>query len=221
MSKLRLHRVLYSTRAEGPGLRSVLWVQGCSRHCPGCAVPWTWDPNEGTLYGTGGLAEKILAVSEIEGITYLGGEPFEQAAALAVLAEKLREAGLSVLTFTGFLLEELREADRPDWNALLATTDLLIDGPFERDKLSMARPWVGSSNQRFHFLTPRYADLRDRLARLPNRVEVRLAHDGSVEMNGMAAPEIWAGLAALLRGDPDISVDKEPQAQAYSPKLGG
>lgn len=143
----------------------------------------------GKLVDSATMARQILAGPEIEGVTFLGGEPFAQAAALGDLGSRLRQHGLSVVTFTGYELEYLQSAARSDYAALLAVTDLLIAGPFQRERRDFSRPWVGSANQSFHFLTPRYAHLADQLGQIPNRVEVRLHPDGRIEINGLAAPE--------------------------------
>ncbi|HET7231092.1 MAG TPA: 4Fe-4S single cluster domain-containing protein [Longimicrobium sp.] len=193
--RLRLHRFLPFTRAEGPGDRACLWVQGCPIRCAGCAVPWTWDEDAGEWVDVDDLAARVLAGPTVEGITFLGGEPFVQAAALARLGERLRAEGLSVMTFTGYTLEALRRARRADYDALLAVTDLLMDGPFVQSRLDLSRPWVGSANQRFHFLTERYRHLEAELASIPNRLEIRLHPDGRFEVNGMITQ---AGLHALL-----------------------
>lgn len=192
---LRIHRFLPFTRAEGPGNRACLWVQGCSVHCSGCAVPWTWDPTAGTVVESASLAEQIIGQEDIEGVTFLGGEPFDQAAALAALGNQIRAARLSVMTFTGYELENLQRANRKDWNSLLAVTDLLIDRPFRKELLDLSRPWVGSKNQRYHFLSDRYQDLESELNQIPNRLEVRLQSDGQVLINGMATS---ADLETLL-----------------------
>lgn len=194
-TRLRIHRFVPFTRAEGPGERACLWVQGCPIRCAGCAVPWTWDADAGEWMDVGALAEHILGGPPVEGVTFLGGEPFEQAAGLAELGGILRGAGLSVLTFSGYTLEKIRRAGRADWDALLGVTDLLIDGPFVRGRLDLSRPWVGSSNQRYHFLTDRYRHLEPELSSIPQRLEVRVHPDGRLEINGMITD---ADLAALL-----------------------
>jgi anaerobic ribonucleoside-triphosphate reductase activating protein len=129
----------------------------------------------------------------VEGVTLLGGEPFEQAAPLARFADALRAAGLSVMTFTGYELPQLRQwaLMRPDVAALLEATDLLADGPYLRDRPDTARPWVGSTNQGLHALTDRYADEISHLSRHADRLEVRVESDGTVSVNG------WAELAVL------------------------
>ncbi|GAA0135217.1 hypothetical protein YSY43_20570 [Paenibacillus sp. YSY-4.3] len=132
------------------------------------------------------LAEQILQGPEVEGVTFLGGEPFAQARALAQLGGILKNEGLSVMNFTGYLIENLRGSGNQDYLDLLAVTDLLIDGPFQKESLDTSRPWVGSSNQRYHFLSDRYLHLQDQLTEIPNRLEVRLAPDGRVKVNGLA-----------------------------------
>ena len=197
-AQLRILRFLPSTTAEGPGRRAALWVQGCSIRCPGCFNRHSWPERGGTLVGWAALAERIVAVDGIEGLTLLGGEPFDQAAPVARLAEAVRARGLGVMTFTGYTLEALRGAGRPEHEALLAATDLLVDGPYLADRPERRRPWVGSSNQRFHFLTARYAALEAEWEAIPNRLEVRIRRDGLTQVNGFAPVD---RLEALLDAD--------------------
>jgi anaerobic ribonucleoside-triphosphate reductase activating protein len=119
----------------------------------------------------------------------VGGEPFDQATALAEFARLVRKQGLSVVTFTGYELEQIIAADRDDWLELLRLTDLLLDGPFRVNLADVSRPWVGSKNQRFHFLTDRYRHLEAQLTELPNRLEIRIESDGRIQINGMASSE--------------------------------
>lgn len=74
---LRVHRFLPFTRAEGPGNRACVWVQGCPIRCPGCFNPGTWPTGGGEEVAVEDLADRILDVKDIEGVTFLGGEPFE------------------------------------------------------------------------------------------------------------------------------------------------
>jgi anaerobic ribonucleoside-triphosphate reductase activating protein len=185
--QVRVHRFLPFTRVEGPGNRACLWVQGCPIHCPGCAVPWTWPNAGGTLIPVAELIDRILSGPRVEGITLVGGEPFSQAAALAELGHAVREAGLSVMTFTGYVLEKIVASGRKDWLDLLSVTDLLLDGPFRADLIDFSRPWVGSKNQRFHFLTERYQHLKKDISSIPNRLEIRIQKSGQVLINGMAS----------------------------------
>lgn len=183
--KLRIHRFLSTTNVEGPGKRACIWVQGCSRHCPGCAAPSTWEKDKGHEIDIKDLAYKILNGPQIEGVTFVGGEPFEQAEALGKLGIMLKKENLSIVTFTGYLLEELQKSMDDGIKNLLNATDILIDGPFIKEKKDLSRPWVGSSNQRYHFLTDRYEYLKNNLFEIKNQIEVRVDSQGKILINGM------------------------------------
>ncbi len=186
--RLRIDRFLPRTRVEGPGERACIWVQGCSIRCPGCAVPWTWPRDGGTERAVEELAETIINGPAIEGVTFMGGEPFEQAEALAALAARVRRVGLSIVTFSGYEFDVIQRSMDAGWRRLVASTDLLIAGPYVGEKATLARPWIGSSNQTYHFLTPRYRNLEDRLGEFEfqNAIEIRVRPGGEVFINGMA-----------------------------------
>lgn len=179
--KLRVFNIVKNTRVEGPEIRYCIWVQGCSRHCRGCQAVHTWPHNGGILYETSEIIEDIMSQKAIEGVTFLGGEPFEQAEALGIIAEAVKKSGLGVVCFTGGLLEELQK-DKTN-KRLLDNTDLLIDGEFMIDKVDYSRPWCGSSNQRYHFLTDRYNE--EIFTKYKNKVEVNISKSGVIFMNGM------------------------------------
>jgi anaerobic ribonucleoside-triphosphate reductase activating protein len=147
----------------------------------------------------------------LEGVTFTGGEPFAQARPLANLGRLCREAGLSVVAYTGYEYGCIRRSKRTDWRGLLEVTDLLLAGPFRRDLADCSRPWVGSSNQEFVFLTDRYRLLESRLAAIPNRTELRVGAGGTVSMNGMApeadvrgAHQALADLGVRLHNDRSV-----------------
>lgn len=179
--KLRVFNILKHTRVEGPDTRYCIWVQGCSRHCRGCQAPHTWSHSGGTLIEVKDIIKDIKSQTGIEGVTFLGGEPFEQAEVLGIIAEEVQKSGLGVLCFTGDLLENLKQD--PVNKKLLDNIDLLIDGEFRIDKLDYSRPWCGSSNQRYHFLTDRYNE--EIFTKYKNKVEVNISTSGEVFMNGM------------------------------------
>lgn len=191
---LRVARIESATTAEGPGVRWALWLQGCSIACSGCCNPHLWDHSGGVATDVGTLIDSMLS-SPVEGISLLGGEPFEQAVGTAELAAAAQSAGLGVVTYTGFRLELLRRSQDPGVHALLEATDLLVDGPFLQERLDTTRPWVGSTNQRFIHLTDRY---RDAVAGQRDRVEIRLRRDGSVSLNGWPESALIDSLEDLL-----------------------
>lgn len=180
---LDVYKILKKTTVEGPGTRFCIWVQGCKRHCPGCFAKETWAFGIGQKYSVEELFEQIKSEKDIEGVTFLGGEPFEQAKELAKLSNLVKNTGLSVLCFTGYTIEGLRAKKSEDVEAFLGNIDLLIDGGFERENFDLSRPWVGSSNQRYLYLTDTYSP--EIIKTYKNKVEARISPDGRLEFNGM------------------------------------
>ncbi len=137
---------------DGPGLRFVLFVQGCPRHCPGCHNPETLPFGVGTKMSVEEVFEKICSNPLVTGVTFSGGEPFCQAVSLAQLGRKIREKldGVDIACYTGFTFEELLDKSHSDAGIkeLLEVSDVLIDGPFVCGKTSMDAAFRGSFNQR-------------------------------------------------------------------------
>jgi len=171
------------SRANGPGLRSVLWVQGCPFRCPGCFNPEFWPFTGGQRGAVGELAERLLAEPDTEGVSFSGGEPFAQALPLAQVAERARAAGKGILVFTGFSVAALRASDQPGVRRLLAATDLLVAGPYEQERPCRHHPLLASANQNLVYLTGRYRD--QNLG--PRRVEYRIGAQGVVTVTGFPA----------------------------------
>jgi len=192
---LRIATIVDDTRAEGPGRRWALWVQGCSIRCPGCCNPEMFDERRGEPAELAALAARIdrARARGVEGVTFLGGEPFEQAAGLAALARHARELGMTVMVFSGYALDQLRA--RPDAAELLALTDLLVDGPYDRTQPEPTPPagrrWIGSANQQMHFLTAAYSP-EDPQMRDANTIEIRLIN-GALVINGWPSADQLVG----------------------------
>lgn len=186
----QIAQVVPATDAEGPGTRFAVWFQGCPLRCPGCCNPEFLPFRGGETRAVADLTAAIAATPGLEGITLLGGEPFAHAAAGAALADFARQRGLTVMVFSGYTIEEIRALPDPAAAALLGLTDLLVDGPYLRDEPDTERRWVGSRNQRVHFLTDRYrAD--DPRWRERNTLEIRVAVSAGqtgVSVNGFPAP---------------------------------
>jgi len=176
MKPLRIARFVEATRAEGPGLRSALWLQGCTLRCPGCCNPEMFDPKAGDPVETAEILQWIESAKSIHGVvglTLLGGEPTEQAPALVSLVQQVRSLGLEILLFTGNTLEDLRVSPDLAVRELLLHIDTLVDGPYLKEKNGSSRRWIGSSNQRVHSLTSR-SMASDPGWSLPNTLELRL-----------------------------------------------
>ena len=180
---MKIYRIIKNTTVEGPGKRFCIWVQGCSRHCQGCFAKETWDFSLGVSYSVSELFEMIKKQNNIEGVTFLGGEPFEQKDELLELIKLVKCENLSVVCFTGFTIEDLKSKNDSVINELLGNIDLLIDGGFEIQNFDLSRPWVGSSNQRYIFLSNRYN--YSQIMEYKNKIEMRIASNGELLINGM------------------------------------
>ena len=143
---LRVAGVIEESIVDGPGLRFVLFLQGCRTHCKGCQNPQTWDFEGGTAVSAEDILNRIQGDPLVHGITFSGGEPFEQAAALVPLAEELKRRGYHLMAFSGYTFEQLLE--KPSCRDLLSLLDLLVDGPFVEEQKSLELRFRGSRNQR-------------------------------------------------------------------------
>lgn len=132
---------------DGPGLRFAIFCQGCPHRCDGCHNPQTLPFEGGTPLSADALYAEIKKYPLCRGVTFSGGEPFSQAKALLPLAHKLRHDGYELAAYTGFYYDGLQNGSDAQ-KELLALLDVLIDGPFEKDKHSGRLLFKGSTNQR-------------------------------------------------------------------------
>lgn len=147
---LRIAGTVNDSIVDGPGIRFTVFTQGCPHHCPGCHNPQTHDFNGGMITDTAVIIDKILENPLLDGVTFSGGEPFCQCEPLCEIAEKVKKAGLDIVTFTGFTFEQLTEQsdDVNMYAKLLGYTDILIDGRFIEAEKSLDASFRGSLNQR-------------------------------------------------------------------------
>lgn len=180
-ARLRVHDFVPSSKANGPGERAVLWVQGCSLGCEGCFNPETHRRVGGKEVPVDGLVERLDALpSFIEGLTVSGGEPFQQRHAVEQLLRHVRtQTSLSVLVFTGYAWDEIQQM--PDIEQILSCIDVLVAGRYNTEQ-RVAGELRGSANQTVHFLSDRYAqtDVRE----VP-QAEVVIEPDGEVTLSGI------------------------------------
>lgn len=183
---LSVAQIVASTEAEGPGRRFALWFQGCPLRCPGCCNPEMLPFSGGTPMTVREVLHQLDAVhaESVEGITLLGGEPLAHASGAVILARQARARGLSTMVFSGFTLEEACAMSDPAVVELIGLTDILVDGPYVRELPDTTRRWIGSTNQRIHFLTDRYRF--DSAWEKPNTLEIRL-EQGQLTVNGFPA----------------------------------
>ena len=189
--ELSLASVVDHTEAEGPGVRFAIWTQGCPLACPGCCNPHLWSAKGGATWTTKALLARIMASKanrpRLEGISLIGGEPFEQDAPLAKLAKDVRAAGLSVMAYSGYTIEELKARD----SLLLSELDLLVDGRYVQELRTTTRRFVGSTNQVLHFLSGFYAPDDPRFSE-DNTAEIHFDHRGQIQVVGFPFDSVAA-----------------------------
>ena len=150
--------IKYCDVANGPGVRTSLFVSGCSHHCPGCFNEIAWDFNYGKPFTQDTIDSIIesLKPDYIQGLTLLGGEPFEYSnqKGLLPLVRQVREVlpQKDIWCFTGFLFDkDIIENMCKRWketNELLSYIDVLVDGRFVEELKNLNLKFKGSENQR-------------------------------------------------------------------------
>lgn len=150
MAQIRIAGVVPESVVDGPGFRYTIFTQGCSHNCKGCHNPQTHDFDGGYLADTDDLFSEMMSDPLIRGMTFSGGDPFEQPASLAELAVKVHAAGKDIICYTGYTYEQLIEKSAEDHSImdLLRETDVLIDGPFILEQRNLELKFRGSGNQR-------------------------------------------------------------------------
>ncbi len=146
---ISLHRIYHNSVVDGPGRRSVIQVAGCSIRCPGCYVPETHSRHNGKQVSISSILEEILSKRhENDGVTILGGEPFDQSNSVAELVLRLKSYNFHIVVYTGYTSEKLIAKSDFDIRFILSHIDTLIDGPFDSSLIFQAGEYRGSSNQR-------------------------------------------------------------------------
>ena len=146
--KLRIAGIVDDSVVDGDGMRLTVFTQGCPHHCAGCHNPDTHSFDGGRETDTADILAKMAANPLLNGITFSGGEPFQQPAPLARLAADVHARGLDVWSYSGFTLEELAARHDPAIDALLREIDVLVDGRYEEAQRDLTLRFRGSKNQR-------------------------------------------------------------------------
>ena len=150
MTKIRVSGISRESIVDGPGIRTVVYAQGCPHHCPHCHNPSTWDFEGGYELDMDDIVGLVMETGLLRGVTLSGGEPFMQAESLAELANRIKALGMDVVTYTGYTFEELMEMGQKDPSVarLLNHTDILVDGPYRHEERDLSLAFRGSKNQR-------------------------------------------------------------------------
>lgn len=150
MRDIRLSGVIKESIVDGPGIRYVVFTQGCPHKCEGCHNPSTHDFNAGYIKNTEDIYNDIIKNPMIKGVTMSGGEPFAQPYAVYDLVSKLKDNGYHIMSYSGYTFDEIYEKSMYDdiYLKLLEKIDVLVDGRFELQKKDLTLKFRGSSNQR-------------------------------------------------------------------------
>lgn len=144
--KIQIAGVIRESIVDGKGMRYVIFAQGCHHNCKGCHNPETHDPNGGQTTDTAKIIADIKKQHSICGVTFSGGEPFEQAAEFTEIAATCHMMGYDIWCYTGYTYEQLY--GNADAMPLLREVDILVDGPFILEQRNAGLPFRGSENQR-------------------------------------------------------------------------
>ena len=149
-TKLRVAGIVKESIVDGPGIRLVVFAQGCAHNCEGCHNPHTHSFNVGNLIDIEEILNEIKSNPLLDGITLSGGEPFEQANAFAELSKKAKKEGYNIISYTGYTYEHIlsHSDEKNKWLEFLEEIDILIDGRFELSRKNMLLKYRGSENQR-------------------------------------------------------------------------
>ena len=148
-NELRIAGIIRESIVDGPGIRFVVFTQGCFHACPGCQNPDTHDPDGGKTVTIEKIISEIKKNPLLAGITISGGEPFLQAEECALLANEVKKLGLGVIAYTGYTVEELLGGiEKSGWRRLLLNCDTLVDGEFIESEKNLLLKFRGSNNQR-------------------------------------------------------------------------
>jgi anaerobic ribonucleoside-triphosphate reductase activating protein len=189
---IRMNKAHFPVTVLGPGRRIGLWLQGCSIRCPGCVSRDTWDAAETSATDVDAVLAwcRALAPQAPNGITITGGEPFDQAAALTMLLDGLREwratARLSfdILCYSGYPMRVLTRR----YAYVLARLDAVAPEPYVIGQPA-TDPLIGSQNQRVIPLTgfgrERYGATRNEQS--AKRIQLAVS-DGAVWLIGIPRP---------------------------------
>ncbi len=145
---VRIAGVVRESIVDGPGIRFVVFTQGCPHHCPGCHNPESHDPAGGYDCDIEKILTEIKKDPLLKGVTFSGGEPFDQPEPLAELAAEIKKLELDLFIYTGYLFEDLQGRRDPATDRLISLADYIVDGPFLLSQRSLELKFRGSKNQR-------------------------------------------------------------------------
>ncbi len=184
--------------ANGPGKRTVIWLQGCNKRCKDCYNPEMWSFDSKVMFSAEDLTQIITQnklKNGIEGITLSGGEPLLQASQLLPVLRMVKETGLSILCYTGFDLDAIPK----EYEEFLKLVDVLISGPYISSFNSELFPLVGSSNKNVKLLTKRY-NIQDF-----ENVRIEILLDDTIEITGFPPNEFIDAIKRIIEPKEELN----------------
>jgi anaerobic ribonucleoside-triphosphate reductase activating protein len=216
-----IHGKVNNSEVNGPGSRAVLWFQGCSLACKGCWNPETHSFDLKKDVSIGEIQDWIAGLKDVEGITFSGGEPMQQAPYLYVLSAWIRSnrPDLSIGVYTGYSKKELENGtfkwksaydaewvrgSKQLWTAIKEQIDFAVVGRYVETMACHDEPLRGSRNQEVLFYTERYkeSDLSEQTA------EINVGVDGLIQITGYPTVEFLD----VMSEKPIRSMDRQPVA---------
>lgn len=148
---MQVLKIIEETMADGPGLRTSVYLAGCNHKCKGCHNPESWDFNQGEFFTPIDLAKKLLE-NKYTNITFSGGDPLYQIEDLVECCKYIKEnSDKNIWVYTGFSLEQV--IDMPLFNKILPYIDTIVTDPYIEAMRDTTLKFKGSSNQRITNIT--------------------------------------------------------------------
>lgn len=185
---IRLGHIVEHTEIYGPGIRAAIWVKGCTLACKGCWNTQYWPAKGGELIPVMELHQRLMNIEDIEGITLLGGEPLQQSPQVLELIKLQKEAGRTIMLYSGYEKEELDEIQAK----CVDLSDLVILGRYREDLRNTSLRWRGSENQVLYSPTGRY-DIGSILDG-DNEVSVHIDQQGQISIHGYPDDDVLSNL---------------------------
>ena len=181
---MNVARILYPIQVLGPGNRIGIWLCGCPHHCEGCSNPELWYTSEEYEIEENDLISAIYSISEshvVDGFTFTGGEPFQQAQSLKKIIEKIKRISTDILVYSGYTLLELKEKKDENIDFILNNVAVLIDGKYINE-LNSELPLRGSSNQKIWIFDADYEEKYREIMNQPNKIQNFMSKDGIISV---------------------------------------
>lgn len=185
-SHLNVAAFLENSAIYGPGNRFVIWFQGCSLGCEGCWNKELWSFDDNLLFTPQQILEKVQEEEGIEGVTFLGGEPLDQAEYLLILAKLLKKNGFSIMLYTGYEESEISGTVKED---IFSMSDIVVSGRYVESLRSVYLKWRGSLNQKIIFKSDMYRDYEYLVENRENDVEIHIDETGEITIAGYPEPD--------------------------------